>query len=140
MTGTRRAESGETVAVALAVAVRDGRVLVTRRAAGSHLGGLWEFPGGKIGSGEEPSGGAARELTEETGLRGGRIEPLVVVAFDYPDRSVRLHVFLVRDPEGEVVIDGEREWRWADRATLESLEMPEANRPILRALAWRLSS
>ncbi len=124
--------------VALAVAVRTGRVLVARRAPGSHLGGTWEFPGGKVEPGEEPIEAARRELREETGLTAGRPEPLVVFVHDYADRPLRLHAYLVREPEGEVAIDGDREWSWKTRPELEALEMPEANRRVLRALAWRL--
>ncbi len=125
------------VEVALAIAVRAGAVLVARRTPDEHLGGLWEFPGGKIRSGEDPSDAAQRELREETGLLGGRLEPLVVVVHDYPDRAVRLHAFVVRDPDGEISIDG-RTWEWASRDRLADLEMPAANAAILRALEWRL--
>ena len=69
---------------------------------------------------------------------GGSAEPLVLVVHRYPDRSVRLHAFLVREPVGEVAVDGGREWKWVAPPALGSLEMPEANGPILRAIAWRL--
>ncbi|MDX1388670.1 MAG: (deoxy)nucleoside triphosphate pyrophosphohydrolase [Acidobacteriota bacterium] len=124
------------VEVALAIPVRGDAVLVARRAPDQHLGGLWEFPGGKIRSGEDPSDAARRELREETGLDGGRIEPLVVVVHDYPDRSVRLHAFLIYDPDGAVSID-RRAWTWASSDRLAALEMPPANAAVLRALHWR---
>ncbi len=126
------------VEIALAVTVRAGRILVARREAAAHLAGAWEFPGGKLEARESPADAARRELEEETGLRAEALEPLVVTVFDYPDRKVRLHAFLVREPYGEVVAAGGREWAWVDREALESLPMPEANGPILRALAWRL--
>ena len=133
---TRR--SLPTIDAAVAVVLRAGRVLVARREPGVHLGGLWEFPGGKIAEGEEPAAAALRELREETGLRGEAAEPLVVVAHDYPDRTVRLHAFLVRQAEGEVAVSGGREWAWIERGALDAGEMPEANVTILRALAWRV--
>lgn len=117
--------------------MRGGRFLVSRRAPGAHLGGLLEFPGGKIADREAPAEAALRELREETGLSGAQAEPLVVVVHDYPDRTVRLHAFLVREPAGEVEMEGASEWAWVERAELDTLEMPEANGPILRALAWR---
>jgi 8-oxo-dGTP diphosphatase len=126
------------VDIALAVPLRAGRVLVARRTEEQHQGGLWEFPGGRIESGEEPADAARRELEEETGLRATGVEPLVVVVHDYADRPLRFHVFVAREPEGEVRLDRSREWTWVAPAELEALEMPEANRQMLRALRWRL--
>jgi 8-oxo-dGTP diphosphatase len=127
----------ERLDVAVAVVMREGRVLVARRASGSHLGGLWEFPGGKIEPGEAAQAAAARELAEETGLLAGTTEPLTTFVHSYPDRTVRLHVFLARRPEGEVVPGTGQVWEWVSRDELEALPMPEANRAILRALGWR---
>jgi 8-oxo-dGTP diphosphatase len=123
--------------IALVVACRERRFLVARRRGEVHLAGYWEFPGGKIEPGEEPSEAARRELEEETGLLALSLEPLVVVVHDYVDRPLRFHVFLSRESQGEVRLDEEREWGWKTRDALERLEMPEANRQMLRALRWR---
>jgi 8-oxo-dGTP diphosphatase len=119
--------------------VREGSILVARRADDQHAGGAWEFPGGKVESGEEPADAALRELREETGLRGAIATPLLVFVHDYPDRRLRFHAFVVADADGEVVTEGGRAYQWAPTASLEDLPMPEANRAILRALRWRLS-
>ena len=131
-----RPRGPELVDVAVAIPVRDGRILVAQRAEGSHLGGTWEFPGGKIRDGEDAADAARRELLEETGLEACDLEPLLVFVHDYPDRTVRLHCFVAREPDGEVEIAG-RPWAWRLREELDAATMPAANASILRALGWR---
>jgi 8-oxo-dGTP diphosphatase len=135
-----RRETGERIEVALAIPARGSRVLVARRAGPVHLSGTWEFPGGKVRAGEAPAAAARRELHEETGLVAGPLEPLVVLVHDYDGRALRLHVFLAREPAGELRDDPPREFSWKSQDELGRLEMPEANRPMLRALRWRLGS
>ncbi len=113
-----------------------GFFLVARRAAGTHLEGYWEFPGGKLEQDEQPSDAARRELSEETGLVAGELEPLLVLVHEYPDRSLRFHVFVAREPDGKLV--SEREWVWKSLSELHALSMPPANEQILRALKWRI--
>ncbi len=124
--------------VALAIPVVDGRLLVARRPPGSHLEGTWEFPGGKVEPGEQPEAAARRELEEETGLVANALEPLLVMVHEYPERSVRLHVFLAREPRGVLRIEASREWVWNSLAQARKLPMPEANAQILSALRRRL--
>ena len=126
------------VDVALAIPIRDARVLVTRRAEGLHLAGYWEFPGGKVEAGEDPAASARRELEEETGLRAGELDPLVVVVHDYREMPLRFHVFVAQEPTGEVRMDGPRDFAWKSYSELAALEMPDANRQMVRALRWRL--
>ena len=118
--------------------MRGNAVLVARRADGAHLPGAWEFPGGKVEDGEEPLAAALRELREETGLQAEGAESLLVFVHDYPDRRLRFHAFLVKDASGDVATDGGRAWSWVAASSLDDVQMPEANRAILRALKWRL--
>jgi 8-oxo-dGTP diphosphatase len=120
------------------VALRGDKLLVARRQDGVHLAGALEFPGGKIEVGEEPAAAARRELEEETGLVARELEPLVIVVHDYREAKLRFHVFLAREPEGDVRLDVPRAWAWVRRDEIDEKEMPEANRQMLRALRWRL--
>ena len=75
-------------------------------------------------------------MTEETGLLAERLEPLTLVVHDYREMPLRFHVFLARQVVGEVGAD--QRWSWKSYDELSELEMPPANRQMLRALRWRI--
>ena len=111
-----------------------GRVLVTQRPHGKHLAGTWEFPGGKIESGEIAHMALRRELREELGVEIGAIEPLIGVPWQYPQKSIFLDAYRVLDysgtPQGR---EGQAlDWRSAD--DLCGVNMPPPDRPIVNAL------
>ena len=90
------------VHVAVGVILDPGQnILITRRAADTHQGGLWEFPGGKLESGETPERGLDRELFEELGVRVLSSRPLIRVHHDYGDRHVLLDVHMISAFAGE---------------------------------------
>ena len=112
-----------------------GRALACRRAAGRHLGGLWEFPGGKVEEGEMPEKALARELREELGISvevGGKMD--AVVEWTDGDVSIRLTAFRCRIIEGEPVALEHEEIRWCDAGELAMLDWAEADLPILSEL------
>ena len=120
--------------VAGALLDASGRVLVARRPGGTHLAGLWEFPGGKLMPGESREAGLARELAEELGIRVLSAHPLIRVEHAYPDRHVVLDVWrvgsFIGEPHGR---EGQRiEWR--DVHALDPAEFPPADVPVLAAL------
>ena len=112
-----------------------GRALACRRAADRHLGGLWEFPGGKVEDGEDPREALARELFEELGITvlvGDRFGAVV----DWTDGVVRIRLsaFLCEILEGVVEPLEHEEIRWCDADELRSLRWAEADLPILEEL------
>ena len=111
-----------------------GRVLVARRPSGSHLGGLWEFPGGKLEPGESREAGLARELAEELGVRVLAASPLVCVEHPYPDRDVVLDVWRVESYAGEPHGREGQSIEWRDLRSLDAADFPPADAPVLSAL------
>ncbi|BCY03523.1 (deoxy)nucleoside triphosphate pyrophosphohydrolase [Stutzerimonas stutzeri] len=81
--------------VAAAVVYRDGNILITRRAPGEKLAGMWEFPGGKLESGESPQSCIVRELREELGVESDAGEILTTSLYTYPGGTIELIAVLV---------------------------------------------
>ena len=119
----------------IAAVIRDvqGRILIAKRPDHVHLGGLWEFPGGKLENDEERFDGLARELREELGISVTEARPLLDIHHDYPDKSVRLDVSLVTGFEGEAHGAEGQPVRWVTASDLDEYEFPAANAPIVRA-------
>jgi 8-oxo-dGTP diphosphatase len=112
----------------------DGRVLIARRPAHVHQGGLWEFPGGKLEPGEDALAALARELQEELGIDVLSARPLIRIPYRYPDRQVVLDVWRVDSYAGSVHGREGQEIRWVPLAALADFEFPPPNRPIITAL------
>src|SRR5512142_2608430 len=79
-----------TVIVAAGVGIEGGRVLLSRRKRGTHLEGLWEFPGGKVEPGEDPRDALVRELREELGIEATVGDVVEVTFHRYAEKSVLL--------------------------------------------------
>jgi mutator protein MutT len=122
------------VVVLAAVVERDGLVLVTRRTAGTHLAGLWEFPGGKCEPGESHESCLARELREELGVDAVIGGEVLTTEHTYPDRVVRLH-FRRCDLIGEPQPLIGQQMRWVRRAELPALEFPPADEELIEKLS-----
>jgi len=123
------------VVVAAGVLIDEGgRVLIARRHASAHQGGLWEFPGGKVAPGERLEDALARELNEELGITVQTSRLLTQIDHDYGDKQVRLVVFHVTQWSGEPRGCEGQPLAWVDRADLGGYDYPEANQPILATL------
>jgi 8-oxo-dGTP diphosphatase len=110
----------------------DGKVFICRRTDGQHQAGKWEFPGGKVESGEGMPAALIRELAEEIGIEAQLCEPLLQIEHDYPDKSVLLDVWRVTAFEGEPYGREGQAALWVERDALLNYEFPEANQPITR--------
>jgi len=124
----------EPVVVVAAVVVRDGRFLLTQRLQGTHLPGLWEFPGGKCEPGESHEACLRRELDEELGVAGQIGDEIIVTEHAYPERVVRLH-FRRCTLDGEPRARLGQALRWVTRDELRALPLPEADQALVEILA-----
>lgn len=123
------------VPVAAAVIVRDdGAYLLGQRPAGSFYAGYWEFPGGKVETGEQPQQALVRELYEELNIRADAPEPWLVREHVYEHAHVRLHFFRVRRWRGRIAARVHSRLHWHAPQDTPPAPMLPANAPVLRAL------
>ncbi len=112
----------------------DGRILIAKRPHRLHMGGLWEFPGGKVEAGEKSRAALVRELREEIAIEIGAAVPLLRVRYDDPTQSVRLLVFRVTEWCGEPRACERQEIKWVAVEDLNGFEFPRANDSIRTVL------
>jgi mutator protein MutT len=120
--------------VAIALVHRQDQWLVAKRPPDAHLGGLWEFPGGKYELNEPPADAALRELREECGVLATVERMLTPLSHDYGDRIVRITPIVCRWEAGEPAAIASDECGWASAEELTSLDMPAINARIVREL------
>ncbi|ELT92266.1 hypothetical protein CAPTEDRAFT_130342, partial [Capitella teleta] len=128
-------ERRKVVHVAVAVILgEDGRILLARRPENKHMGGLWEFPGGKVEAEEDVKHALNRELREELDIKVTTFFPLIKIRHDYPDKSVLLDTWVVSGIQGEPKGNEGQLIQWVEKGNLIEYEFPEANKVILMAL------
>ncbi|MGW8322089.1 MAG: A/G-specific adenine glycosylase [Thermodesulfobacteriota bacterium] len=113
---------------------RRGRILISRRPEKGLLGGLWEFPGGKVQQRESPSEAVVREVREELGIDIRVDRELCRVKHAYSHFRVTLHAFDCVRLRGRPRALGCVEWRWIRSSELKLFPFPRANRKILELL------
>ena len=127
-------ETERRIEVAMALVIREQRLLVTQRLAEAHLGGLWELPGGKLAPGERVEDCVVREVREETGIVIAARLRLATIEWDYPERRVALHPVECDWVEGEGELLEVAGLCWATRADLELCSFPPANGRLIAEL------
>jgi 8-oxo-dGTP diphosphatase len=112
----------------------DGRFLVCRRPAGKHLGGLWEFPGGKVEDGESHAAALVRELREELAIEVAVHDALPPVVWHYERASIRLLPYRCTITRGVPHPHEHDQLRWCAPHDFTSLDWAPADLPVLDAL------
>jgi 8-oxo-dGTP diphosphatase len=120
--------------VTAALIRRQGRILITKRPQGSHLGGLWEFPGGKQEEGESLKECLEREIREELALEVSAAGPLCSVGHEYADKSITLHLFECLEISGSPLPREGQEARWVLPPELEDYTFPPPDRALIGCL------
>ena len=121
---------------AVALVDVDGRVLIARRPAGKAMAGLWEFPGGKVQTGETPEQALVRELAEELGIdtRESCLAPLGFASHRYEDFHLLMPLFVCRVWKGQVRAREGQELKWVRPPRLGDYPMPPADAPLVAML------
>ena len=111
-----------------------GRFLVTRRRAGSHLAGFWEFPGGKRESGESLEDALRRELAEELSARFEVGERVETVQWEYPERTIVIHFYRCRLESGTIEPREDQAMAWVAPERLSDFDFPPADCDLITRL------
>jgi 8-oxo-dGTP diphosphatase len=118
----------------------DGRVLLAQRPPGKPMAGLWEFPGGKVESGERPEDSLIRELEEELGIvvREACLAPLTFASHAYPEFHLLMPLFVCRRWDGTVTPREGQRLAWVRPNRLREYPMPPADEPLIAHLTGLL--
>jgi 8-oxo-dGTP diphosphatase len=118
---------------AVALVDQDGRVLLARRPLHKQMGGLWEFPGGKVEIGERPEAALIRELKEELGIDVAEscLAPLTFASHAYDDFHLLMPLYVCRRWQGQAKGLEGQELAWVRPLKLRDYQMPPADVPLI---------
>jgi A/G-specific adenine glycosylase len=120
--------------ISVGVVFKNGRVLITRRKPEGLLGGLWEFPGGKIRNGEDARSACIREIKEEVNLEIRVDSHLCRVKHAYTHFKIEMDVFCCVFVSGRVRLKGPVDHRWIGLHRIEEYPLPKANHKFIPKL------
>lgn len=120
--------------ISVGVVEKKGKFLITKRKPDGLLGGLWEFPGGKIKKGETPEIACLREIKEETNLDVKTLRHLTTVRHTYTHFKIHMDVYLCEFIRGRVSLKGPVDFRWITLKEIEKYPFPKANHKFFKAL------
>ena len=123
----------KTVKVVAAIIVHKNRIFATQRGYGEFKDG-WEFPGGKIESGEMPQEALTREIKEELDTEIEVGELLDTVEYDYPTFHLSMDCFFCTIKSGDLVLKEHEAAKWLTADTLDSVEWLPADRGLVEKI------
>ena len=122
------------VQVAVGIVLHQDHVLIVQRNSAQHQGNLWEFPGGKIQPHETPLQALKREFLEEVNLTVEQADFFMEVEYQYVDKVVLLHVYLIHHFYGQAQGLEAQPIKWVNIKELSHYEFPNANEAIIKKL------
>jgi A/G-specific adenine glycosylase len=120
--------------IGAAIIERGGKILITQRPPEGLLGGMWEFPGGKLHAGETLEECVAREIDEELGIEIAVGELFAVVKHAYSHFKITLHAYRCKPLAGRVKKIGVADFRWVKSEELTRFAFPKADKVIIEKL------
>ena len=130
----RKPKPKPTYHVAIAVITKKDRLLITKRKREGLLGGMWEFPGGKIKVGESPREACIREVKEEVNLLVEIDRPIQKFSYAYTHFRVHLNVFLCKFVSGRVRLRSPVAHKWIPLSEIDRFPFPGANKRFIPKL------
>ena len=127
----------KTIHVVAAIIVDEDRVFATQRGYGDWKD-YWEFPGGKVESGEMPEAALHREILEELDTEIAVGERITTIEYDYPEFHLSMECFLARITEGSLVLKEHEAARWLKKNELDSVKWLPADQTIIELLKQRV--
>jgi len=122
------------IEVSAALIFHNGKLLITQRHPNVHLGGLWEFPGGKRETNETFEQCLVREICEELGIEISVGEMFEEIAHAYPEKIVHLKFFICKSLRGDPQLLGCAAFKWIGKSELNNFEFPTADAQLLEKL------
>ena len=131
---TKVSEGKKQIEVSAALIFRDGKILITQRHTSAHLGGLWEFPGGKCEPGETFEQCLVREIQEELCIEIEVGQLLEEISHAYAEKTVRLKFFICKFISGIPQPLDCAAFKWIEKAEMAEFEFPAADARLLEKL------
>ena len=127
----------KTVKVVAAIIINNNRVFATQRGYGEFKDG-WEFPGGKIESGETPQEALIREIKEELDTEIEVKDYLETVEYDYPEFHLSMDCFFCEIKSGDLVLKEHEAAKWLTAETLDSVDWLPADKGVIEEIRNRI--
>lgn len=125
--------------VAIAIILREGKILICQRRTENVLGDFWEFPGGKCEEAEDLESCLARELVEEIAVKATIIRKLTPIHHDYSHGQITLHPFLCEYRSGTPAPRESQRLKWIEAQELDDYRFPPANGSLLNEIKLTLT-